>query len=226
MKSVGASDSPSPTAAALHHSSIFPDHSTTTSSKHKSAFSPYRPQSTVLTNLQRGNTEATFCPIEVKLSFHERAGQGEVTEEQIAQQKLINIDLKDEFGFTALHWACFYGQLTTVVSLIEAGANVSLEAPEMVTPLALASAGGHHEIVRLLLEKGADPSHQDIVGNTALMFAAAGNFPHTCNELLSKDLDMTQSNDSGDTAYSLAVENGSTLAQAVLEQYLTALLSQ
>ncbi|XP_075149626.1 uncharacterized protein LOC142223660 [Haematobia irritans] len=227
-------DTPSPntttstplsTPNSLHSSSFLHDPSVAATGKHKSAFLPYRPQATVLTNLQRGNTEATFCPVEVKLSFHERAGQGELTDEQISQQKLINIDFKDASGFTPLHWACYYGQLATVQSLVEAGASINEEAPEMVTPLILAASGGHHEIVRLLLDKGADYTHMDIVGNTSLMYAAAGNHPHTCNELLSRDPDMTATNENGDTAYSLSIENGSTLAQAVLEQYLTAILS-
>lgn len=227
-------DTPSPTTTStplstpnsLHSSSFLHDPTTgSATGKHKSAFLPYRPQATVLTNLQRGNTEATFCPVEVKLSFHERAGQGEVTSEQIFQQKLTNIDEKDSMGFTALHWACYYGQLATVQCLIEVGANINEEAPEMVTPLLLAASGGHHEVVRLLLERGANYKCMDIVGNTALMYAAAGNHPHTCNELLSKDPDMSASNENGDTAYSLAVENGATLSQAVLEQYLTSILS-
>ncbi|XP_017482739.1 PREDICTED: DNA-binding protein RFXANK-like [Rhagoletis zephyria] len=195
--------------------------------KRKSAFLPYRPHATVLTNLQRGNTEATFCPVEVTLSFHERAGQGEITDDQVRLELERNaniIDFKDATGFTALHWAAYYGQLAAVRLLVDAGANVNAGAPEMVTPLLLAACGGHNEVVRLLLEHGASSTHMDIVGNTALMYAAAGNHPHTCNELLAKDPDMTASNENGDTAYSLAVENGAVLAQAVLEQYLSALL--
>ncbi|XP_053961015.1 DNA-binding protein RFXANK [Anastrepha ludens] len=195
--------------------------------KRKSAFLPYRPQATVLTNLQRGNTEATFCPVEVTLSFHERAGQGEITDDQVRlelERNAHNIDFKDALGFTALHWAAYYGQLAAVRLLVDAGANVNAEAPEMVTPLLLAACGGHNDVVRLLLEHGACATHMDIVGNTALMYAAAGNHPHTCNELLAKDPDMTLSNENGDTAYSLAVENGAVLAQAVLEQFLSALL--
>ncbi|XP_018794813.1 PREDICTED: DNA-binding protein RFXANK [Bactrocera latifrons] len=196
-------------------------------SKRKSAFLPYRPHATVLTNLQRGNTEATFCPVEVALSFHERAGQGEITDDQVRiefERNDRNIDFKDATGFTALHWASYYGQLAAVRLLVDSGADVNVEAPEMVTPLLLAACGGHNEVVRLLLEHGARPTHMDIVGNTALMYAAAGNHPHTCNELLAKDPDMTATNENGDTAYSLAVENGAVLAQAVLEQYLSALL--
>ncbi|XP_034101690.1 DNA-binding protein RFXANK [Drosophila nasuta] len=213
-----------PTSSTLHASSILLDANST---KRKSAFLPYRPQSTVLTNLQRGNTEATFCPVEVSLSFHERAGQGEITEEQVNAELLRqhSIDIKDSHGFTPLHWAASYGQMVSTQLLVAAGANVNSLAPDMITPLLLAAAGGHNEIVRFLLDRGASGTHMDIVGNTALMYAAAGNHPHTCNELLSKDLDFSATNENGDTAYALAVENGSHLAQALLEQYMTAVLT-
>lgn len=196
--------------------------------QHKSAFLPYKPQSIVLTNVQRGNTEATFCPVEVKLSFHGLCGQGEISEDQInliKQQQQQNIDFTDTDGFSPLHWACHYGQLATAQSLVEAGADVNKQAPELSTPLLLAAAGGHHEIVRFLLDNGASVSHMDIVGNTALMYAAAGNHPHTCNELLSRNPDVTVTNENGDTAYTLALEYGATLSQAVLEHYITGLLT-
>ncbi|KAH8410260.1 hypothetical protein KR009_010230 [Drosophila setifemur] len=195
--------------------------------KRKSAFLPYRPQSTVLTNLQRGNTEATFCPVEVSLSFHERSGQGEITEEQVTAERgrHPDIDYKDSHGFTALHWSASYGQLVSVQLLVSAGANVNTLAPDMVSPLLMAAAGGHNEIVRFLLEHGADSTHMDIVGNTALMYAAAGNHPHTCNELLARDLDLSATNENGETAYSMAVEHGANLAQALLEQYMTAIIT-
>lgn len=128
--------------------------------KRKSAFSPYKPTATVLTNLQRGNTEANI-QIEVSLSFHERSGQGEITEMQARQHP--NINETDKNHLTPLHWACYYGQLGAVKILLKCGANVSKLAPDHVTPLLLAAAGGHHEIVRLLLQHGADPNHTDIV---------------------------------------------------------------
>lgn len=128
--------------------------------KRKSAFLPYKPSTKVLTNLQRGNTEANI-QTEVCLSFHERSGQGEITEDLARQQPAI--DAIDKNHFTALHWACFYGQLCSVRILVTGGANVSMLAPDHVSPLLLAASGGHHEIVRFLLQHGADPNQMDIV---------------------------------------------------------------
>ncbi|XP_037024692.1 DNA-binding protein RFXANK-like [Bradysia coprophila] len=187
--------------------------------KRKSAFLPYKPNNIVLTNLQRGNTEASISE-EIHLSFHERAGQGEISKEQVLQE--AGIDVLDSYGYTPLHWACHYGQLCSVQVLIDCGANVNKQAPDMVTPLLLSAAGGHHEIVRLLLKSGADVDHMDIEGNTALMFAAAGNHPHTCNELLSfGGSNFTTENEHGDTAYSLAVFNNSSLAIKLFDRYLS-----
>lgn len=114
----------------------------------------------VLTNLQRGNTEADV-PIDRILNFHEQAGQGEITLDQARSQGLI--DRVDKYGYTALHYACYYGQLTSVKILVECGADVNKSAPEMSSPLLLASSGGHAEIVKFILGCGADVHHMDIV---------------------------------------------------------------
>uniref|UniRef100_A0A336LKD0 CSON007943 protein n=1 Tax=Culicoides sonorensis TaxID=179676 RepID=A0A336LKD0_CULSO len=190
----------------------------------KSAFQLYKPSSaTVLTNLQRGNTQAAL-PKEIRLSFHEKTAQGEITEEQV-KAELSQIDEVDSKQFTPLHWACYYGQFNSAQVLINCGANVNKEAPEKVSPLLLAAAGGHNEIVRLLLQKGANVHHTDIVGNTALMYAVAGNHPHTTKELLERFPDITETNEYGDDAYSLAVKNNSNLSQAVLENHISNMLT-
>lgn len=82
----------------------------------KSAFQPYKP-ATVLTNLQRGNTQ-TSIPKEIRLSFHEKTAQGEITEEQV-RNELRSVDETDSKSFTALHWACYYGQYNSANVLIK-----------------------------------------------------------------------------------------------------------
>ncbi|XP_021708953.1 uncharacterized protein LOC110679165 [Aedes aegypti] len=60
-----------------------------TSGNRKSAFLPYKSTNTVLTNLQRGNTEANI-PSEICLNYHEKTGQGEITEELVGAEKSVD----------------------------------------------------------------------------------------------------------------------------------------
>lgn len=62
-------------------------------------------------------------------------------------------------GFTALHYAAFFGQEDAARILIERGADprvVSRHREIQVAPLQSAAAGGHDAIVHLLLEHGAE----------------------------------------------------------------------
>ncbi|KAJ8916362.1 hypothetical protein NQ315_005059 [Exocentrus adspersus] len=189
----------------------------------KSAFLPYKHThtcNTVLTNLQRGNTQAeTPVPQSAEINFHVKAGQGELTEQEILKEN--NIDAFDKNGLTALHWASAYGQYNTVQFLLKYGANINKLGSEEESPLILAASGGHHEVVRLLINSKADVNHVDHICNTALMYAARGNHPHTCQELLSHGADFSLVNLNDDTAHRIAVDNGSSLGKIhrCLERY-------
>lgn len=188
----------------------------------KSAFQPYRQcitSSTVLTNLQRGNTQAeTLIPQTAEVNFHTKAGQGELTEQDVLKEK--DIDVLDSTGLTALHWSCAYGQYNTVELLINFGAEVNKLGPNEESPLILAASGGHHEVVKLLLSYEADVNHVDHLCNTALMYAVRGNHPHTCQELLLNGANFGLMNLCDDTALSLAIDHNSTSAQIVLENFI------
>ena len=56
-----------------------------------------------------------------------------------------NVDLLDQNEYTPLHWACYYGQLSSVQVLIDAGADVNKLAPDMVTPMLLAAGQGKQD---------------------------------------------------------------------------------
>lgn len=132
----------------------------------KSAFLPYKQTcNTVLTNLQRGNTQAeTPESISPVLDFHIRAGQGDLTDHEVKQEHDINVF--DENNLSALHWASAYGQVNSVKLLLNFKAKVNLLGSEEETPLLLAAAGGHLEVVRLLLNYGAEVNHVDHVSGT------------------------------------------------------------
>lgn len=61
-------------------------------------------------------------------------------------------------GFTALHFAAFFGEAATARILIDAGADVNVVSrnPLGVQPLHSAVAGRHHEVCRVLVAAGAD----------------------------------------------------------------------
>ncbi|XP_071452985.1 DNA-binding protein RFXANK [Hetaerina americana] len=192
----------------------------------KSAFQPYRPTTTVLTNLQRGNVQTqtpVYEPIDV--SLHHRAGQGEVTNDDLKEVSESEIDTPDNNGLTPLMWAAAYGQMPTVQLLLKHGADIVCCGPDGESPLHLAAAGGHHDVLRLLLSEGASVNLADKDGNTALMYAAYGDHPHCVNELLLRGADLTMVNENGDTAFGVAVGRGSKLAQSVIEKYLIMLLT-
>ena len=75
-------------------------------------------------------------------------------------------------GFTALHYACFFGGAPAVAALLEAGADPDADAVEPpVRPLHSAAAAKDAEAIRLLLEAGADPNARESAGFTPLMAA-------------------------------------------------------
>ena len=66
-------------------------------------------------------------------------------------------------GFTALHFAAFFGKPEAARTLLEAGAavNVTSRNDQIVQPLHSAAAGLHHEVCRLLIAAGAiTPLHE------------------------------------------------------------------
>jgi uncharacterized protein len=75
-------------------------------------------------------------------------------------------------GFTALHYACFFGGAPAVAALLEAGADPDADAVSPpVRPLHSAAAAKDAEAIRLLLEAGADPNAKEAAGFTPLQAA-------------------------------------------------------
>jgi len=88
-------------------------------------------------------------------------------------------------GFTALHFAAFFGNPEGARLLIECGADVSAVARNAmrVQPLHSAVAAGQVEIGRMLLDAGADPSAEQQDGFLPLD-AANQNGDEAMRELL------------------------------------------
>ena len=84
-----------------------------------------------------------------------------------------DVSARSNSDFSALMFAAQQGDAESGRTLLEAGADANELLPEsQVTPLLIASSGGHEAIVALLLEHGADPNVVDGKGHTPLHHAA------------------------------------------------------
>lgn len=104
-------------------------------------------------------------------------------------------------GFTALHYAAFFGKAEAAKALIEAGAGVNVYSQngQHVQPLHSAAAGRHHEVCRILLAAGADVNARQQDAYTPLHEAAQHGDVELVELFLSAGADPTARLDSGAT---------------------------
>jgi ankyrin repeat protein len=124
-------------------------------------------------------------------------------------------------GFTALHFAGFFGQGEAARVLIEAGAAVDGVAsnPMRVMPLHSAASARNLEAALHLLEHGA-PVNARQQGGWAPIHAAAQNGDRAMVELLLRHgADATLANDAGKTAAAVAREKGHEEIARMLEAH-------
>ena len=90
----------------------------------------------------------------------------------------IDVNGKDKYKRTALHWASWNGHSSVVISLSEVGANLNEQDEDGMTPLMDAAEYGHVQVVMELIRAGADVSvisskeKSVAAGSTALHFVA------------------------------------------------------
>ena len=82
-----------------------------------------------------------------------------------------DVNAKNEWGGTPLHYATFGGHKEVVELLIAKGADVNAKDGVGETPLHWAAKEGNKEVVELLIAKGADVNAKDDVGDTPVDWA-------------------------------------------------------
>ena len=131
-----------------------------------------------------------------------------------------SIDSRSKDGFTALHFACFFGQPEAARLLLEHGAAVDAVAanPTQVMPLHSAASARNLEAALLLLQHGA-PVNARQQGGWVPIHAAAQNGDRPMVELLLKHhADPKLANDEGKTPSTVAREKGHEAIAALLEK--------
>ena len=104
-------------------------------------------------------------------------------------------------GFTALHFAAFFGKPEAARTLLEAGAGANVYSTNelRVQPLHSAAAGRHHEVCRILLAAGAEVNGTQRHDFTPLHSAAQLGDDELVELFLSAGADPTMRTESGET---------------------------
>jgi ankyrin repeat protein len=178
--------------------------------------------------------------------LHWAAADGQLEVVRMLLGRGAKANVMDKEYHTPLHLASNFGYLEIVRLLLENGANVDAEdvgrwkslhttlfggdntqIPILsdvfntwndghLTPLHLASSGGHIETVRLLIEHAADVNAQDERNSTPLHFASSKGQTETVQLLIDRGSDVHARDESHSTPLHLASSTGSIEAVRIL----------
>ncbi len=140
-------------------------------------------------------------PNNYKVSLFNAVKSGDINLIKSFVEKGVDVNTRNKYGWTPLHWAAFRGKTEVVKLLIEKGADVNTKTTKGwwcgfikygkdSTPLYMAVNNGHTEVVKLLIEKGANVNAKDINGWTPLHVAALSGVTEVAKLLIEKGADV------------------------------------
>ncbi|KAK0644279.1 hypothetical protein B0T16DRAFT_195007 [Cercophora newfieldiana] len=115
------------------------------------------------------------------------------------------VDVRDDHGWTPLHWAACGGRLEAAKLLVKHGADVNAVAMKGETVLSLAVESGERELVRFLIEHGANVNCTAHVAKPLLQRLGTWRDPAVMRCLLENGADIDELDFEGETALFRAV---------------------
>ncbi|EHK26253.1 uncharacterized protein TRIVIDRAFT_142512, partial [Trichoderma virens Gv29-8] len=150
----------------------------------------------IVRTLIKHNADITSRHLYDRTAIHHVAGQGHAEIAKIlVEEGKIDMEIKDEDGFTTLYFGCLWGHHHVVEVLLELGADPNMgikpdDPPQKWSPLIVAVDDGYEKSVKLLLDKKANPN---IPGpsqwGTALRYAAVKGHLNICQMLVDSGAD-------------------------------------
>lgn len=178
-RSEDTSDSESEKESALSHSSIASSEISNLSPEQSAERQRLRRKAQKQRRLQREAAAAQEAELEARghklISL--LANRRPIEVAVAAATKLVNagvdVTCSDQYGMTALHWACTWGLKDIVEKLISERAFVNDPAEEMCgfTPVHCAVQGGHIDVLHMLLAAGGDIHAEDASGHPTIKIA-------------------------------------------------------
>ena len=126
----------------------------------------------------------------------------------LVEQNGIEVDARDNYGRTPIHWASEEGHLEVLQYLVQQGADVRIPDGMARTPLHWACYRGHQKCVTYLREMGAHINTTDCEQKTALYLACNLGHLDVVRYLTSEDANVHIKTKYQSTALQVAARNG------------------
>lgn len=134
-------------------------------------------------------------------------------------KKGVDINLRNEQGFTPLMLAIEYDNTEIINLLIENGADIECRT-QQYTPLMFAVQEGKFSIVQLLIRKGANINSATDEGLTVLMIAIRDNHINIVELLLKNGVDVDLKTKEGSTALMIAKQLNNEEIVVLIKKHL------